>query len=98
MRVLALAPTTRDGEVTQSLLAKAGMPAVLCKGIRGLVHDIGTGAAAVVLTEEVIVSDCIEELIQVLRRQPSWSELPFVVLMRSGIQSAGTLAALSALG
>ena len=53
-RVLLLPPTSKDGEVTRSLLSNAGLNCVVCQSLRQLVSELNTGAAAIVLTEEAI--------------------------------------------
>jgi signal transduction histidine kinase/CheY-like chemotaxis protein len=86
-RVLVLAPTAKDGEVTRALLARAALVCVLCESLKRLVSEIRAGAGAVLITEEAIGADGIEELLEVLGAQPTWSELPVLVLMRGGVES-----------
>jgi signal transduction histidine kinase/ActR/RegA family two-component response regulator len=89
-RVLVLAPTTKDGEVTQALLVRAGLTCVLCRNIPQLSHDIRAGAGAALITEEAITAQGVDELLSVLKNQPTWSELPVLVLMRGGVESSST--------
>jgi signal transduction histidine kinase/FixJ family two-component response regulator len=86
-RVLLLAPTTRDGEITGSLLAKAGLTCVVCENLKHLVKELYVGAGVVLLTEEAITGEGIDELLTTLDKQPSWSDLPVVMMMRQGDQS-----------
>ena len=46
-RVLLIAPTTRDSEVTRSLLAKVGLQCVACSGLRELACQMEAGAGVV---------------------------------------------------
>jgi signal transduction histidine kinase len=87
-RILHVPPTRRDGEVTVALLASAGFECVRCRDLAELSREIAGGAGAVLLTEEAIGATGIEQLIAVLQDQPSWSQLPIVLLMRGGAQSA----------
>ncbi len=50
------------------------------------------------VTEDVIVSANIDVLLQQLREQPAWSEIPFVILMKGGLQSPASNQVLRALG
>jgi len=86
-RVLLVAPTARDEEITRSLLAKAGLTCVGCENLNQLVKEVDAGAGAVLLTEEAITGEGIDELLKTLDKQPSWSDLPVVMMMRQGDQS-----------
>ena len=86
-RVLLVAPTARDGKITRSLLAKAGLMCVVCKDLNHLVKELHVGAGAVLLTEEAITREGIDELLTTVDKQPSWSDLPVVMMMRQGDQS-----------
>ena len=87
-RVLLIAPTARDGEITRSLLAKADLRCVVCENLNHLVKELNVGAGAVLLTEEAITGEGINELLTTVDKQPSWSDLPVVMMMRQGEQSA----------
>ena len=86
-RVLLVAPTARDEEITRSLLAKAGRTCIGCENLNQLVKEVDAGAGAVLLTEEAITGEGIDELLKTLDKQPSWSDLPVVMMMRQGDQS-----------
>ena len=86
-RILLVAPTARDGEITRSLLAKAGLMCVVCENLNHLVKELHVGAGAVLLTEEAITREGIDELLTTVDKQPSWSDLPVVMMMRQGDQS-----------
>jgi PAS domain S-box-containing protein len=83
-RVLLAAPTARDAEITRLLLTRAGLACVVCGSLRGLAKEIEAGAGAVLLTEDAILGDGIDELLDTLNKQPSWSDLPVVMMMRGG--------------
>ena len=86
-RVLLVAPTRRDGEITRSLLAKAGLMCVTCEDLNHLVKELRVGAGVVLLTEEAITGKGIDELLTTVENQPSWSDLPVVMMMQQGDQS-----------
>ena len=82
-RLLILAPTGRDAELTRSVLAENGMRSNVCDDLPGLVQEMGRGAAAVLVSEEAIASEVhLQYLADPLLRQPTWSDLP--ILMLSG--------------
>jgi signal transduction histidine kinase/ActR/RegA family two-component response regulator len=86
-RVLVLAPTAKDGEITRALLTRANLHCILCEDLHKLSTEIGAGAGAVLITEEAITASGIEQLLEILGGQPTWSELPVLVLMRGGVES-----------
>lgn len=80
-RILLIAPTKRDGEVTQSLLARAGLGCCICRDPEHLAREIEAGADALLLTGETLASPGFDQVFSVLARQPSWSDLGAVILL-----------------
>ena len=96
-RVLLVAPTNRDAQVTQNVLAQVGLACVDCRDLRELNTELAAGAAAVVLTEAAILSRGINELLATLDNQPAWSDVPIVLLLRGGVQSPAAIKVLKSL-
>jgi PAS domain S-box-containing protein len=86
-RILLAAPTAKDGQITRALLVRAGLACVVCRSLCGLAREIEAGAGAVLLTEDAITADGIDELLATLKKQPTWSDLPVVMMMQGGILS-----------
>jgi PAS domain S-box-containing protein len=82
-RVLLAAATAKDGEITRSLLAAERLRCVVCQNLAQLTAEIDGGVGAILLTEEAFEADGLDELLAKLNRQPSWSDIPVVILMRS---------------
>jgi signal transduction histidine kinase/ActR/RegA family two-component response regulator len=59
---------------------------------------LNRGAAAVILPEEVVVPETEREFARWLANQPPWSDLPVIVLSRSGADSAAIAQAMARLG
>jgi signal transduction histidine kinase/ActR/RegA family two-component response regulator len=97
-RVLILAPTRRDSDITESLLTSAGLPHVVCADMDELVAAAGQGAAAVLLAEETIPHRWRARLADELSRQPPWSDLPILLFTHPGADSAAAAEAVSTLG
>ena len=85
MRVLILAPTKADAAMTVRLLEEAGVTAKACDTITQVGQEILSGAGAVIVTDDAD-GDPLSHLRFLLERQPSWSELPVLVLARQGSQ------------
>lgn len=84
-RVLLLPPTSRDADAIGKLLRSAGIECVDAPTVAALIAAIDEGAAAVVVSEEALTGD--GTLAASLASQPVWSDLPVVVLSRSGVES-----------
>ncbi len=83
-RVLVYAPVGRDAALTRELLSRAAIEAVICLSIDQLVHELGVGAGAVILTEEVFESPGFQSIVQRLEAQPPWSDI--AVLLFAGAE------------
>ena len=78
-RVLILALFGADAALTERILRANGIASCICPNIEFLCAAIGEGAAAIILSEEALVSSAARELIQVLDAQPPWSDLPVLI-------------------
>lgn len=79
-RVLVVAPFGRDTPLLCDILGRARIEAVPCSGVAQLVLEIARGAAATVVSEEALPRKAQAQLKTALLEQPSWSDLPVVVL------------------
>src|ERR1700681_3784791 len=86
-RVLLVAPTAKDAQITHALLTRAGLGCVACENIRRLVREVDVGAGVILLTEESITGEGIDELLAAVNKQPPWSDLPVVIMMKGGALS-----------
>jgi len=83
MRVLMAAPTRRDVDVTDQLLRKAGVYAVpLERDVDAMSRQLRAGAGAVLLADGSLDDRRIDALLAGLAGQPSWSDVPVVLLTR----------------
>jgi signal transduction histidine kinase len=92
-RVIILAPTPRDADVTRRLLADAGVEGVVGHGWRHVEALIRDGAGALMLTDVALADAGLKTLLQSLERQPAWSNLPVLTLCRQGLQDPALRAA-----
>ncbi len=83
-RVLILAPVGRDAPAMATLLMEHGFTPDICGSATELRERIREGAGAVLLTEEALELAQIPELLDRLRSQPFWSELPVIILTHGG--------------
>jgi two-component system cell cycle sensor histidine kinase/response regulator CckA len=94
-RILLLAPTGRDAELLGSILAQNGFDAGICRDMTALSASLMDGGAVAVVAEEALDSINSNQLDAALAAQPSWSDLPIIVLLSSGATLASSRALLS---
>ncbi|WP_162242462.1 hybrid sensor histidine kinase/response regulator [Rhizobium sp. Leaf371] len=82
--VLVLAPAGRDAQIAASLLAEAGMACVSADSMVQFVEGLSEDVAFGVITEEALRSTDLKALSGWISAQPSWSDLPFIVLTQRG--------------
>ena len=83
-RTLILAPDGADGSHTKDILDSAGLVGLICPDVEGLVQEAEVAAGALLVTEEAIEGEARRVLSDLLASQPSWSDLPILVLTRQG--------------
>jgi PAS domain S-box-containing protein len=81
--VLVLAPTTADGVAIRRLLDSCGIECRILSSVAGVCQAMRAGVGTVVIAEEALIADPAP-LIESLRAQEVWSDLPVIVLSQSG--------------
>lgn len=97
-RILILTSRSRDAELTKEVLNRAGISCFPCTNMREVVEELHHGASAVLLPEEAVLSTEDRAFEYWLERQETWSDLPVLVLARSGADSAAVAQAMDLLG
>jgi signal transduction histidine kinase/ActR/RegA family two-component response regulator len=97
---MVYAPRGRDAQVVESVLSGRGIVTRICGSQDDLFAGLREGAAAAIVTEEACTVEPGSPLGRWLARQPSWSDVPFIVLTtrQPGRRSVRALASLQALG
>jgi two-component system, cell cycle sensor histidine kinase and response regulator CckA len=94
-RVLVVAPTGRDSELLATILLQNGFEAAVCPDMAALAASLQAGGAVAILAEEALSGHASEQLDVTLAAQPSWSDLPIIVLLGTGATLASSRALLS---
>ncbi|MDP3911361.1 MAG: hybrid sensor histidine kinase/response regulator [Gemmatimonadales bacterium] len=97
-RLLLLAPTARDAALSTRLLAEAGLACHTCADLAELVGELDQGAGAILLTETALGIHDLDALAAILGRQPTWSDIPVVLLSPRGADSPIAVWAMNTLG
>lgn len=78
-RVLIFAPVGKDAPLTEEVLVRAKIDRHVCSTSSALCTEFLRGAAAILLTEEALEDPGIHELMECLRSQPTWSDIPILL-------------------
>jgi signal transduction histidine kinase len=80
-RILILAPIGRDAILLQKSLEQAGLVGLICQNMLDVCEKLAAGAGALLLSEEALTQRATTALVEKLRDQPPWSDLPLVLLL-----------------
>ncbi|HWR16833.1 MAG TPA: ATP-binding protein [Terriglobales bacterium] len=83
-RVIVVAPTGRDGELICRLLERMGINTVMSRDCSSAIRAATESAGAFILSDEVLNAESIHHLSEFIAAQPSWSDLPVIVLTSGG--------------
>ena len=97
-RVLVLAPSRADAELSATILTEARLVCRVCRDLAELAKEVDAGVGAVLVTEDVFVSADAHHFLDALRRQPPWSDVPVLFLSGAGADSVGAAWAIELLG
>jgi PAS domain-containing protein len=89
-KALVLAPHGRDSAVATALLAEVGLKGLAVSNVPELAAALNDDIDLVVATEEALFKVDLEPFARFLRDQPSWSDLPVVILTPTGEQPGRT--------
>jgi signal transduction histidine kinase/ActR/RegA family two-component response regulator len=95
--VLALPPTRADASAMRALFASNAIDCEFFVDLRELCESLRLGAGSIILSEEAATADGTL-LIEWIREQPVWSDLPMIILSRSGPESSRLAQLLPPLG
>ena len=82
--IALLTPTGRDGAMALRVLADAGLEASTCPDMPALCAQLAESVGAVLIAEEALGARAAAAFLGALGAQPSWSDLPVVVLTGEG--------------
>jgi signal transduction histidine kinase len=82
--VIIIAPVGQDAEAMAALLEAKGFKTQICDRLDEYSGQITDSAGALLVTEESLESAQGSLLLDVLKKQPPWSELPLIVLTSGG--------------
>jgi PAS domain S-box-containing protein len=78
------APLGRDAQIAASLLQEAGVLPKTAPDLASFVASLGDDVAFAVITDEALRSADLRAISTWIETQPSWSDLPFIILTNRG--------------
>ena len=82
--IAILAPAGRDGAVAATVIARAGLTPQVCGDMDAFCEAIRDEVGVLVLAEEALAGPARDALLVALGDQPTWSDVPVVVLTGEG--------------
>jgi two-component system, sensor histidine kinase len=97
-RILILTPTGRDASLVSDALRAARIDSKVCESWPRLESEYLTGAAAILVSEEALDMTGARRLHDLLAQQPSWSDLPVLVMIGRNTDTAAMRATAQIIG
>lgn len=99
-RILVLAPTGRETPLACAALTSDGLRCEPCSGMEQLCSELAKGAGAALIAQESLTLPALEQLVNALSKQPTWSDFPLIILTTPETKNSqfSALKALAAVG
>jgi signal transduction histidine kinase/CheY-like chemotaxis protein len=97
-RILVYALSAAESALAVRVLAASGLEAQAIAAPAELPGELATGAGALLVMEEVLNGTAVAALTDYLAAQPAWSDLPILVVTKSGADSTEAHGAVAHLG
>lgn len=94
--VLVFAPLGQDASAMAELLLSHGIDALICESPTDCIAQIDKAIGALLMTEEALEMQGTLDLLESLKSQPAWSELPVIILTTGGESRLARLLELAA--
>ena len=82
--VLVLSPKGNDAELAVAALDQANIPARICCDLAELSAGLTEDTNALLVAQEALVPKDLSKLLDSLRQQPPWSDVPVIILTAPG--------------
>ncbi|MFZ6680621.1 hybrid sensor histidine kinase/response regulator [Undibacterium sp. Tian12W] len=89
-RILIFAPIGKDARLIDQLLQRAKLETFICRSDLDVQKELRLGAAVLIITDEALSAYLLKFLNQFLTSQPAWSDIPILILTKTGIESPNT--------
>ena len=96
--VLVLLPRGHDAEQAAGALESAGIHTHICHDLVDLTNRLDDEICALLIAEEALLAETLPALLNWLRQQPTWSDVPVIVFTAPSAGDLGSLQALETFG
>jgi len=96
--ILILAPTGRDASLTANFLGEFNHDVRICSDMADLCAKSGEDVDLIILAEETLNVNSVQLLVDMLTRQPPWSDIPISIITSGGEASPERLRILDSIG
>lgn len=97
-RIIICAPTGQDASLTARVFESVGLKCIISTSAGDVLEQLSRGAGALLLVEEAISGMALRPLAEYVSAQPTWSDIPILLLTRSGADSLDVQRAVENLG
>ncbi len=97
-RILIYAPIGQNASIAAQVLNASGIESLVCRNVDELMHELERGAGAILTVEEALASSILHPLLQYVAAQPTWSDIPILLLTKRGADSMSVQDAVDRLG
>ena len=97
-RIVICAPAGQDAVLAQRVFKSVGLESVVCADAPKMVLEMQRGVSVLLLVEEAVSGHAMTALVGYVASQPTWSDLPILLLTRSGADSLDVQRAVKQLG
>ena len=98
LRILVLTPTGNDALNASLVLGEASLEAEICTSLVDVCDKLAEGAGVLLIAEEAFTADATHRLIRLLAEQPTWSDIPLVLITAGEDITHAQLSALQIVG
>jgi len=88
-RILIYAPYGQNAKLAAKVFDASGIDNFICSDSDELILELARGAGAILTVEEVLASPLLPTLSQYVASQPTWSDIPIMLLTKRGADSLG---------
>ena len=88
LRILIHAPTGKDARLISQVLEVAGIHSVICAHASDIPRELVKEFGALFIVSEALIPEILAPISHFVKHQPSWSDLPIVVLCNRRLDSS----------
>jgi signal transduction histidine kinase/ActR/RegA family two-component response regulator len=97
-RILIYAPIGQNAKLAAQVFNASSIENHVCADVDELMLELSLGAGAILMVEEALASSMLKPLVRYVEEQPTWSDIPILMLTKRGADSISVQNAVDMLG